>query len=323
MPATVTHAYFTKDIYDILPEKIITKVDLKRLKMFGQAYDPFMFYNLFSILPGKKIRRLSEYFHSNNTKDFFINTLNIIKENHFINDRDCMSFLIGFICHYALDSTLHPYIIYRSGIMNKKYKNTYKYNNVHTFIETFIDNDMIKRREKTNPYKFRLDKYCFDTSKFSKKLNFLIDNTFEKTYGFKNGAKIYYSSLKEMKYALLFLRRDVYGIKKNIYKIIDTFTSAKTFRFEAVSYHYPLKDKHNYLNSNHNLWRNPTTYSMESNESFLELYLKALKTAEELICKSFDYLEGENINLDDVFLNLSYLSGINCSLGKELKYFDF
>ena len=42
-------------------------------------------------------------------------------------------------------------------------------------------------------------------------------------------------------------------IKKNFYKLIDTFTTAGTFRFEAVSYHYTLKDRHNFLNNNHNI----------------------------------------------------------------------
>ena len=52
MPATITHAYFAKDIYDILPNDIKDNLDLKRIKMFGQSTDSLMFYNLFSILPG-------------------------------------------------------------------------------------------------------------------------------------------------------------------------------------------------------------------------------------------------------------------------------
>ena len=63
MPATITHAFFAKDVYDILPEDITEKVDLDRLKTFAQSADSFMFYNLFSILPGKEIRKFQGYFH--------------------------------------------------------------------------------------------------------------------------------------------------------------------------------------------------------------------------------------------------------------------
>ena len=47
MPATITHAYFAKDVYEILPSNIKDKLNVKRVKMFGQSTDPLMFYNLF------------------------------------------------------------------------------------------------------------------------------------------------------------------------------------------------------------------------------------------------------------------------------------
>ena len=30
--------------------------------------------------------------------------------------------------HYALDTKVHPYVIYKGGIFDKKKKDTYKYN---------------------------------------------------------------------------------------------------------------------------------------------------------------------------------------------------
>ena len=158
MPATVTHAFCAKDVYDILPIEIQEYLDVDRVKMFGQSTDPFMFYNLFSILPGKDIRLFEKYFHYNKSQDFFLNLLQFIRDNR-ITDSDVYSFVVGFICHYALDSTLHPYIIYKNGIFKKGKPNTYKYNNVHAFMETFLDNDMVKRRMKTDPYTFDIVKY--------------------------------------------------------------------------------------------------------------------------------------------------------------------
>lgn len=323
MPATVVHAYFANDIYDILPKNIKNKVALDRLKMFGQSMDSLMFYNLFSVCPGQRIRDFSNYFHENNSQEFFINLINYIKDNNLANDVDCCSFLIGMICHYELDSTVHPYVYYKTGVFDKKNKFTYKYNNVHTFMETFLDNDMIRRRESTIPYKFKLGKFCFDTTIFSDKLNNTIDYTFDKTFGLKNMSKIYYKSLKQMKSALVLFRRDPYGVKKFFYKLIDTFTSRKVFRFEAVSYNYPLIDKHNFLNEDHKTWRNPCIYKMTSKESFLDLYLKALKSVKVLVCASFDYIDGKEIDLEKVFTNKSYITGLNCDDKKELKYFEF
>lgn len=323
MPATVVHAYFAQDLNDILPKEIKNKLDVDRLKTFGQSIDSLMFYNLFSILPGKKIRDFQKYFHTNKTQEFFINLINYIKENDYTEDIDVNSFLVGAICHYVLDSTVHPYIYYKTGYFNKNDKSTYKYNNVHTFMETFLDNDMIKRRESINPYKFNISKFSFDTSKFSNELNDTIKYTFKETFDVDNMDKIYYKSLKQMRNSIFIFRQDIYGIKKFFYKLADTFTSKRVFRFEAISYHYPLNDRHNFLNENHKLWRNPCDYSLTSEESFLDLYLKALKLAKVMICASFDYINGKDIELEKIFINKSYITGLDCELDKELKYFEF
>ena len=323
MPATAVHAYFAQDLNDILPKEIKNKLDVDRLKTFGQSIDSLMFYNLFSILPGKKIRDFQKYFHTNKTQEFFINLINYIKENDYTEDIDVNSFLVGAICHYVLDSTVHPYIYYKTGYFNKNDKSTYKYNNVHTFMETFLDNDMIKRRESINPYKFNISKFSFDTSKFSNELNDTIKYTFKETFDVDNMDKIYYKSLKQMRNSIFIFRQDRYGIKKFFYKLADTFTSKRVFRFEAISYHYPLNDRHNFLNENHKLWRNPCDYSLTSEESFLDLYLKALKLAKVMICASFDYINGKDIELEKVFINKSYITGLDCELDKELKYFEF
>lgn len=323
MPATIVHSYFAKDVYDILPKNIKESISPTRIKMFGQSADSLMFYNLFSLLPGKKVRNFSRTFHRNKSQDFFINLITYIKDNNLGTDSDVCSFLVGFICHYELDSTIHPYVFYKTGVFDKKDRRTYKYNNIHEFMEIFLDNDMVRRRENINPYKFKLGEFCFDTKKFSASLNDTIDYSFEKTFGINSMSKVYYKSLKQMRTSLVVFRRDPYGIKKFFYKLADTFTSRKTFRFEAISYHYPLVDRHNFLNEEHRLWRNPCVYKATSRESFLDLYLKALKSTKVLVCASFDYINGKDIDLEKIFTNKSYVTGLNCDDKKELKYFEF
>ena len=144
MPATVVHGYFAQDVCDILPSNIKEKLDVERLRMFGQSTDSLMFYNLFSLLPGKDIRKFQKYFHENKTQEFFVNLINYIKEKDYSEDVDVCSYLVGCICHYVLDSIVHPYVFYKTGYFRKEEKTTYKYNNIHTFMEIFLDNDMIK-----------------------------------------------------------------------------------------------------------------------------------------------------------------------------------
>ena len=323
MPATITHAYFAQDVYDILPLDIKNKINLNRFRMFGQSTDPLMFYNIMNLKRGKKIRKLQYTFHTVKPNEYFINLINYIKNNELYNDIDTCSFLYGFICHYILDSTVHPFIIYKTGRFNKRKKETYKYNNIHSFMETFIDNDMVKRREKVNPYRFHFSKFCFDLRKFSNELNSAINYSFSVTYDVDNISNIYYTSLKQMKTFLNLFRRDPYGFKKNLYKLIDTFTTNKVFRFEALSYHYPLNDKHNFLNSNKSIWRNPIYYNLVSHESFIELYLKSIKIAKDLIIMIDKYIYGDDLDLNKIIPDVSYLSGVKWNIDKEMKYFEF
>ena len=62
---------------------------------------------------------------------------------------------------------------------------------------------------------------------------------------------------------------------------------------------------------------------MVSTEAFVDLYLKAIKNAKVLVCASFDYLNNKDIDLEQIFVNNSYLTGLDCSLKKDLKYFEF
>ena len=41
------------------------------------------------------------------------------------------------------------------------------------------------------------------------------------------------------------------------------------------------------------------------------------------MCASCDYLSGKNIDLEKIFDNTSYVTGLNCNDKRELKYFDF
>ena len=95
MPATVTHAIFTKDVYDILTPEIKRYLNIDRFKMFGQSMDACFFYNILSLFPGKKIRKFASYFHNNKTQELFLNIVNYMKDNN-ISDNDSYSFLFGF-----------------------------------------------------------------------------------------------------------------------------------------------------------------------------------------------------------------------------------
>ena len=83
MPATVTHAYFGMDVYNNLPIglKELLMDEKKSIRMFAQGMDPFFFYHKISLKNGKKQQDFALYFHTNKTREFFINLVNYIRYN--------------------------------------------------------------------------------------------------------------------------------------------------------------------------------------------------------------------------------------------------
>lgn len=324
MPATAAHAFFAEDVYKNLKPKTqkLIKSEKKSLLMFAQSTDSMMFYNLLSIKKGKKLRKLSHIFHTENVNLYFYNLINDIKKNQYYHEPQTLSFLYGLICHYCLDTIAHPFIFYKTGRYEKNEKSTLKYNSLHNYMETFIDNTLIKQRGFHNK-KFSFKTLCFDFKKFSKELESTLDNSFDTTYHIKNMSKIYYQSLKQMCFILQTFRIDRYGIKKFFYKLIDHITPKTIMRLESLSY-YKILDQYDYLNKDKKKWYDPSDKKISSRKDFFELYKDGVKNAVMIIEQINDYFyHNKSIDINRLFQNKSYLTGLDCNKKLKLRFFEF
>lgn len=326
MPATVTHAFFILDVYNKIDKKNLKEAEnyKNNLKMFAQSTDSLMFYNILNLKKGKNIRKYQSITHYTKTNEFFTNLITHIKENKYYEDPQILSFLYGFISHFCLDSNIHPYIIYKTGYFNKKDKESIKYNGLHHYIETFFDNYLIKEKLNMNPKNFDISNFCFTSIKFSNNLKDTIDFTFKKTYGLNNMSKIYYISLKQMKSILSIFRKDKYGIKKKSYKVMDKLTPKNTFVLDSLSYNQDLNKYKKYLNDENKIWNYPIDKNIISTMSFKELYNYSLEECIYIINNINEYFfNNKEININKLFKNRSYVTGIDCENKSPQKYFEF
>ena len=324
MAGTITHAYFSLDLYDKLSirSKELLVDQKESLKVFSQSTDVLFFYNLVSLKKGKKIRDFGVFTQKAKSYEFFSTLINYIKYNDLIYNPEVIAYLYGMLSHYVLDSTIHPYIIYQTGVFNKKAKNTYKYNMLHEQLETYIDNYFISIREGIKPNKFKCYKYCFKIDDLDKDLVEVIDFTYKQVFGIDSFHKYYLKSIKQMKSFYKVFRYDPIGIKKIFYNLIDLICPRNMLRKSPLS--YKMKSMKDYLNLEHNIWYNPTDKKIKSNESVIELYTKALDKTANMIneINQFFYYD-KRINLEKVIGNLSYVHGRSLDKKRELKYFKF
>ena len=321
MAKTLTHAYFAKNVYNNLDNNSKNNLEnyKENLKTYGQGHDIFFFST-------KKVNKVNvgSYAHKNNTKDFFINMITYIKDNNLQNNYEIISYLYGYICHYCLDITIHPYVTYKGGIFKKHKKETYKYNAKHSEIESYIDAYMINKNENIKPNKFKIHKFCFNT-KVSNELSKLIDHTFQKTYNFNNIAFYYKQGIFNMKILYRLLRYDPYKIKKKLYTIIDKILPKNIKKLSPISLAYDLNKNDYYLNLNHKKWNHARYKDETYTYSVLNLYDNAMQLALNIIKNVNDILyNNKNIkNLDKVFLNISFSSGKDCNDKTKNKYFEY
>ena len=324
MPATITHAYFGRDLFNKLPKDIknIINNQKKSMMMFAQSMDALMFYNVYNPFPGKKIRTFSSTFHNNKTDEFFSNLITYMKNNNYYSDPKSLAFLYGLIAHFCLDSTTHPYIFYKTGEFRKEDKDTFKYNGYHSYMESYIDNYYLKKFDNTNKVNF--NSFCFDFEPFSEALNNCIDYSFNKTFNIKNMSKKYYKSLKQMKNFIILFRFDYTGIKRNCYTLIDTITPKQLFRFKSLSYNLNNYENYDFLNIKKKKWCYPVDKEKTSTKSFPDLYNDALKEAQKIIKEiNLYFFKDKDINVKKLFNNKSYVTGIDCNNKKKQTFFEF
>ena len=327
MPSSMSHTYFGIDIYNNLNIKTKNRINKEYFKTFCQGPDIFYFYNLFIGKKSKEIYKLGLNIHTHNTKDFFIHTIKYIMNNNLKENKQIMSFLYGYICHYYLDTICHPFIYYKTGKLIKKRKNTYKYNTKHADMEFFIDRYMINKREQISPNKYKIHTQFLNVNTFDKDLHNLINNIF-KIYKFKYNdiSNIYLKAIKDMKLFFRLFCYDRFKIKYYIYLTIDHLTGKNITKTNEFSYGGDYKKRINYLNLNNKKWIHPCDKSITSNNSFIDLYNDAINKCTKNIEIINNIINNNKLDiqkLNNIFDNTSYLTGLDCNDKRELKYFEY
>ena len=125
MAGSLTHAYFALDLYDKLSirSKELLMHEKENFKLFSQSTDILFYYKK----KDKKMKEFSKYVKNNKVFEFFETLINYIKYNNHQYNSQVIAYLYAMLSHYVLDSTINPYIIYKTGKYDIDNKDTFKY----------------------------------------------------------------------------------------------------------------------------------------------------------------------------------------------------
>lgn len=303
MAEIISHTFLAKDVSKKL------RIRNKGIIYFSLGPDPFYF--------SSKTFKYGNTMHRKRSLDFFTNYVKYMMDNDLCDNDDVKGCLYGFISHYVFDMYLHPYVFYKTGVFNKKRKETYKYLDGHRKMEMGITSYLAsKNKIDISKYKFYDEIF---PKKRSKEIIKILDNVFYKTFYFKNGGNIYFDSLDRCKKVYKSFRYDSKGFKKVVYSVIDLFRVNK-FKLKYISF-YNIKETD--LNKDNLKWYNPCNKKV-SNDSVDDIYQKSIDKTIELICIVNDIFKGvRDIKcMKKYFGNNSYLSGIDIEGDNKFRYFE-
>ena len=132
MPSTYAHRRFGADVLAQLPEPIQkTIAPYRELYDMGLHGPDLLFY--YNALQSNHVNRLGNAMHEQPGEVFFTRARQVIRNAK--NKDAALAYALGFVCHFALDSTCHPCVeqYVRTSVVS------------HCEIETEFDNQLLRR----------------------------------------------------------------------------------------------------------------------------------------------------------------------------------
>lgn len=121
MPNIITHKIFAETVASQCANKDIKELLEKHEQLFGigaNGPDFLFFYHMrpWEMMKEHSLNHIGSALHSTHINDFYESAMTVIQkeEDKQIKERELV-YVMGHLCHWALDMTSHPYIFYRTG----------------------------------------------------------------------------------------------------------------------------------------------------------------------------------------------------------------
>lgn len=327
MPGCITHYIFAKDCFDNLDNNDLKTILSKNFNIYllGSCGPNFFEYsnNIPNIL-SKNLSNISNLIHNKNINLFFEEMINYSVKNpymKYIFNQDnftdiCISYFCGFISHYILDKSIHPYIFY----LQLNLKNQYKLksnNSLHKSIETHIDSLLLYKLKDSTPNDFikniNISLSNNEILILCDMYIFLLKSVFNKNVSYNDINKSL-STFKQTQIRLIYSN----SIYSKLYLFIKNLLS-KTGYIENKTY-----SKHTYcvndlLNEKKSTWIDPFSKEIH-NESLINIYNNSKLLYQEIVNIFYQYIHNNKKMMDIInkIENKSYITNQNFSTSYEI-----
>lgn len=293
MPAYMTHALHGEETYqNLAKEKLLeTEVHKKQMTTFSLGID----------------LSCHDYItHNTKTQDFLLNFIKKVKEEKHIETSDVIAMLYGHICHYFLDTNLHPYIYY---IEKGTQKVPGQFLSSHMLVEGYLSNYFMKERANESVTTVKANR--FFTNQIGNTCEEILNAVYQKTYQLENITRNYRAILTLLLLGETVIKNTPLGNQKLCETVVSfqRFLKANELTLEEIN------------NEEHELWKDPVS-GFYRTANPMDLYEKSIQDAIQGIAEVNKYLYGSKSieALELVFPNISYDTGENLNRAQIMQY---
>ncbi len=277
MPAIISHYLLEERVYRILCD-LRPELKINHCAMIWGASGPDFFFchRLLPLSNQKSLRQYGTQMH-NEPAEILLNYL--VSYARYYEDDIVMSYVLGFITHYAFDSTAHPFVLYYADQMS--YQKPKKHISIcHNELEAHLDSLFLRRERGQKVSEF----YIPSAAPLDRKVNQAIADAMQAYFMWKYRKSVYASEIvraqKDWHYGLAVLN-DRTGAKYRLVRGLEKQIGLKPLASPFFRRNYPSV-KADYANLHHHTWFSEIDQK-EYQDSFFDLALQAEEMSVQLI----------------------------------------
>ncbi|MDR3239411.1 MAG: zinc dependent phospholipase C family protein [Clostridiales bacterium] len=269
MPAVITHYLMGQASLYQLQDECLQKQLLRRQAAFNlgtQGPDALFYAPL-----DKKLREQGHHMHRLGIGGFFDACLRFIHRQRAEEEKNILiSYMSGFLCHYALDAWAHPYVYYQTGFSDESGGLRDDCVRRHRFWETTIDCVLAQKFGDGNAYLLDISHKISVPPDERRLIGQMLSNSIQASYGFARTAAAYDAAMRNIALAY-WLFHDKAGRRRAAVSILGKLI--RDHGATAALIHYgPVDESVDYLNLKRQTWRVPWDDSIELTFSFMDLF---------------------------------------------------
>ena len=263
-----------------------------------QGPDIFFYY-----LPGllkKHVRDVGIQMHKHSFGSYMSNMIDVMMTEKGESKDVLLAYICGFLTHYSLDATAHPYVYSKTGVRKKgDTARAIKYSVNHRKFETAIDVLMLNLLSSKKPADYHLWELINIDENRAQSVAKALSLSIQSTYNRNVCQKDVYKAMTYMVNITKIIQSKT-GRRKRLMELIENLTIGEHL-FSSIIHMQKVSDGVDYMNIGKSPWNVPGTE--EKTDSFVELYHEAVEGSAIIFNSLWRYMNGE-ISRDKLLITL-------------------